>query len=470
MQQLNADLAGLKRQISGEVQKFVVSLEKEAKAASIRVDAVGRQIADLKGRVMSTSGDDAKLRALEANVKAKRAELERLQRQLEDNNTVVVTKTVPIEARIISPARASSVPVFPKKGPFSLLAMAATFMLGLAWIVTRELLVGARPTPSGSAGGSGSGKRSLVPQSRQNEPALAAGSAGAVTATAVAAAAPIRAEIPSVVAEAPTFEDADASAPLSIVRVADTLIEKAGEQGGHRTLITGYDGAIDAGSEAIALCNSLASTGRSVVLVDWSLEGRGLAQLAGVPEKPGVTDLLAGRASFEDVVTRIPNSEVHMMASGAALVDADVLVDSDGLNLVLDALDEAYDHIVVAAPHDEARRLLEAIQGRFDAGITVSDSARRVSVLDNAHTFLGFEVAGIEIIRFIRPQPSQPVVAPSKAKADAGAKGGDKAKAAKPAPAAVADDEQPFVASSTIPASRLQLARGGKPSSTRPSA
>ena len=70
----------------------------------------------------------------------------------------------------------------------------------------------------------------------------------------------------------------------------------------------------------------------------------------------------------------------------------------DQLNLVLDALDEAYAHIVVVGEQDSVRHLFETIQGRFDAGVIVSSSANSV-LRDPPGTLLGFEVAEIEIIR-----------------------------------------------------------------------
>ncbi len=45
--------------------------------------------------------------------------------------------------------------------------------------------------------------------------------------------------------------------------------------------------------------------------------------------------------------------------------NADGDIDPDQMNLILDALDEAYDHIVVVGRHDEARKLFEAIEGRL---------------------------------------------------------------------------------------------------------
>ena len=141
MRQLNADLAGLKRSITSEVSKIVQGLEKSYKTTQIRVNDIARQVSDLKAKVVDTSGDDAQVKVLEARAKSKRAELERLQRQLEDNKTLVVTKTVPIEAQIISAARASGVPSFPKKGPISALVAAAMFLLGLALTAAREIIM-----------------------------------------------------------------------------------------------------------------------------------------------------------------------------------------------------------------------------------------------------------------------------------------------------------------------------------------
>jgi polysaccharide biosynthesis transport protein len=68
---------------------------------------------------------------------------------------------------------------------------------------------------------------------------------------------------------------------------------------------------------------------------------------------------------------------------------------------VLDALDEAYAHIVVVGDYSAVRVLFEVIQGRFDAGVMVADASQPAATLrDPPGTFLGFEVADIELIRF----------------------------------------------------------------------
>jgi hypothetical protein len=67
---------------------------------------------------------------------------------------------------------------------------------------------------------------------------------------------------------------------------------------------------------------------------------------------------------------------------------------------VLDALDEVYDHIVVVARLDEARRLFEAIEGRFDAGIVMSDRRGQGPTINaGPGVFLGFEVTEVYIVQ-----------------------------------------------------------------------
>jgi MinD-like ATPase involved in chromosome partitioning or flagellar assembly len=141
-----------------------------------------------------------------------------------------------------------------------------------------------------------------------------------------------------------------------------------------------------------------------VILVDWSLDGHGIAGSLGVRPRPGLAELLLGEVKFEDVVSRVPASSAQLIAAGGGAADPEELLDPDQLNVALDALDTAYDHIIVVGRTRAARALFEAIQGRFDAGVIVADSKRRASKLPDAPgTFLGFEVTDIELFRLERP-------------------------------------------------------------------
>lgn len=383
MQQLNADLAGLKRQLTGEVAKLVDSLDKEAKVAIGREESIKKSLDEIKSKVVANAPEEAKLRQFEATAKAKRTELENLQMQIESNRKKTVTQAQPVEVKVISKAQAASVPVFPKKVPLSGLVAVASLLFGTAWTVTKALFAGAR---SGGA---------PVRSSETSRNVAAVRAEPVLTASAKA-----RRGAP----EAPAVEPVSASgSENSIAVLAKRIRAGAPQSGGHRTMITGETAAINAGSEAIELASALAESRKPVVLIEWSPSGSSVLGLSGA--SAGLNDLLTGSVGFEEAVTRLPSTAVHLIRCGARLDDADV--NPDQFNLILDALDEAYDHIVLVGAHDDARNLFEAIEGRFDAGVLVAETKKRPTVLeDPMGTFLGFEVSDIDVIRYQR-QPQQ---------------------------------------------------------------
>ncbi|MEO1264123.1 MAG: exopolysaccharide transport family protein [Pseudomonadota bacterium] len=427
MRQLNADLTGLKRSINAEVRKVVQSLEKSFRSASLRVDQIARQMAQLRTEAVDNSGDDGQLRLLESQAKSKRAELERLQRQLEDNKTLVVTKNVPVEAVLASQARPTGVPTFPKKGPIAALAAAATFLFGLAITAAGAIIspeTGA-PKPAGPVRGGKASRKVTEPEFEDDyddEPQVEVrrpGAAAAVAAGGAAVAASVlprgRAGAPKPAAAAPARVRLDTAAaapadedqiPTGLANIATHLESRAEDGVGYRTMVVGETDRITAHDEAIDLVQALAATGKRVVLVDWATDGRGLGADLGLNGEPGIVELLEGGVGFDDVISSLMDGPVHLIPCGGA-IDTDVALDGDGINLILDALDEAYDHIVVTGGHTDAKNLFEAIQGRFDAGVSICDERRKTSLIEESeNSFLGFEVTDIDVIRYERSENS----------------------------------------------------------------
>ena len=372
MRQLRADLDGLQRQIKSEVGKIVEGIEKSASIAASREASVRQSLDQMKKQVVGTGNDEVQLRQLEAVAKSKRAELDRLQARFEANRVSADRRAVPIEAQIVSLARPTSIPSFPKPLQYSLLVAMATLLFGIAIVITRALFKAARAAPE-------------MAQRTGREAASARG------------------------ASAPAFARDATSVHVvqSIGDLAYQLVSHPQDIGGFRALMTGATDQIDAATEAIELVKAMAEAGADVMLVDWSPEGHGIAERMGADPHAGLNELLQGKAKFEDVVTRVPASGAHFIPAGTAVLDRDTLLDPDQLNLTLDALDTAYDHIVVVARNDVARALFEAILGRFDAGIIVSEPARRSTAADVPGSFLGFEVADIALFRLERPKSNQ---------------------------------------------------------------
>ena len=351
MKQLDAELAGLNRQIDTEVEKVVDGLERDAATAALREDGVRKRIDEAKKRVVRAGGDDVKLRALESLAKSKRAEFERLQTQLEAARTTSDALAVPVEVQIVSRARPSSERASPKAGMIALLAMAATLLLGLAYVVMRELFAMARQAP------------------------------------VAARTARLQVRLPM-------------ARPISTMRtvssVARRLAASAQDRTGFRTFVAGEADATDAGPLAIDLARELARLGGQVVVLDWSLDGARLAAELGMSPALGITDVLVGRASFEDVIARLPGSRAHAIAAGSNSAGTAAANDRDRVDMLLDALDEAYEHIIVTGGRQAMRDLFTTIDGRIDAAVIVADG-ESPAVPDK---FLGFDVADLEVIRY----------------------------------------------------------------------
>jgi polysaccharide biosynthesis transport protein len=443
---LQAELEGLRKQIAAEIAKVIDSIDKEAKVASFREDSVQKRLKEMKENTVTKGPNEAELRTLEASARSKRAELERLENQFEANRIKADSRAVGVEAQIVSKAQPSSMPVSPNKTGNALFAATATFLLGLAGIVTRGLISGVAQQTAGASGRSSAasaasrpgarGRRSsdmpnlegesssLIEGRKQSSDApsalatAAAAATGAVALSAKTIDPVLRADAPLSRADAPNAArdvKADSSAPsvakkpnASLDDIAARLQAKAAGPLGFRTLIAGDAPSIGEGVEAINLSKALAAKGKAVLLLDWAPRGKSIVGGIGLKVEPGLTGLLDGRATFEDTIRAVPGSDVHMVTAGAPMANPAGLEDAQKLNMLLDALDEAYDHIVVACPLEDARHLFEATEGRFDAGITISETKRRASATaDTGDMFLGFEVADIELATIERPAASQ---------------------------------------------------------------
>lgn len=387
MRQLNADLNGLRRSINREIGTVVNSISKEVRLARLRAERLRIQISDLKKITVSRSGDEAKLRSLDNTAKSKRNELKRLQQQLEDNRTVVDTNRVPVEATIVSRARASSTPVFPKKGSYTLLAMASTLMLGIALTIARGLLAVGGPVAHNRRASDKKESAAVA-----TNPARKSGEQPRLNAAPEIDEEPVL----DVHSAAASTDDVQTSIP----RLARHFLDTAPVDGGFRLLISGETDSIDPSDEAADLVAELSDAGASVLLLDWSLDG---TRLYGEIDK-GVTaslaDLMGDRAEFEDILMALPDNNVHYIYA-ADQPNSDHLLDEEGLNLILDALDETYEHVIVVGRRPDAQALFETIQGRFDTGMTVAEASVGTTPV-NPNTFLGFDVTDIEIIRYIR--------------------------------------------------------------------
>lgn len=382
MKQLNANVTDLRRQVNKEASLIVDGLEKEAKALAIREELAQKNLDGVKNVVGNKAVEMAELAALEGLAKAKRSELESLQMKEQAARTRGGdVRSVPLEAQIISKAVVSNVPSSPKRMQHSLLAAAAGLILGFAMVILKELF--------SSAHRHGPAQAATVVAPLEPLPPMMSAQAAVRRAMPASAAGPLAAA-----AAAPATSVSEQTS----ASIASRLIANAAGKGGYRTVMTGATSQVCAREHAIDLAAALADEGKQVVLVDWSTDGKGLREDLGFEPGLGMMDLLAGGASFGDVIRRMPHGDAHIIPCGTACT-VSIASKSDCINFVLDALDEAYDHVVVTGVNGSIRDLFLVIQGRFDAAIVVADPSQQLPPGEfGDNVYVGFQVTDIDVI------------------------------------------------------------------------
>ncbi len=300
IKELKAQIADIDRQIREEASKISRSLENDAKIASARADGLNGSLDQLKRQATSTNGQDVQLRALDREAKAQRDLLESYLAKYREATTRENIDAAPADGRIISRAIVSNTPAFPKKLPIVLIATLAMFMLTAGYIATGELL------------------RMTAPR-------------------AMAARAP-----------SASLRDAHAEVPVAISeieRVASSL--RGGGDASRKITVIGAHQNESVTATALTLARLLAR-GAKVVLVDLAMATPTLAAVSSDPTAPGLTDLMHGAVSFGQIITKDRLSGVHLVGAGRD-VGQRSLLQLPRLNLAIDALLRAYDHVVLDA-------------------------------------------------------------------------------------------------------------------------
>jgi polysaccharide biosynthesis transport protein len=354
MRQLNAELQVSKTRLSEEARRVVVGMQGDVEVALARETALQASIARLTDAKLRSSDAQAKLSSLEREAQSKRTSYDRLLQRLNEVSNQRDRSAVSALASLNESAVPSRVVDSPRKSQLTLLAAAATLLLGMFYVLSRELMRGA-------PGGRGRGPAARTQGDRR---------AGTV------APAPVLSVVPAV----PMARLTD-TATLA----ADIARLPVGPASG-RILVTGETDDQDLWKAASALAQRLATTATPVVFVDLVSAGDGGG--------PGLFDLVHGRASFEDVVRPAETGNCHRIAAGARA--AALRLDGAKVEPVFAALDAIYTHVLVAAPRSQAKAMLEALEGNFGVGVVVADVSRpSASPLEDG--FLGYDVSGLSV-------------------------------------------------------------------------
>lgn len=349
IKQLRSELTDVRRQVRQEANKIVKGLENEAQIAGAREKSLRSSLNELKQGAAQASEDQIKLRALEREAKSNRDLLESYLARYRDASARRDELSVPAHASIIAHAHASNVPAFPKKGPITALVMAAVGLLTLAFILARELLSAqGRTAQPGHAGPAARTAYVNPDRSYARQPAAPAPYGNPVVAPAAAG---------------------------SLETVGRHLLAKVNGAGGQSVLVMGETDTVESAQDAVELARSLAGASQRVALVDLSEGNTSVAGALGLPRIPGIRELAAGRATFEQVVRLDPGSPVQLFAGGDPRLPAVYAGDGQGMARIVRALSEAYDVVLLHANRSIAPHILGLFQGAPPTAVVVSDPA-----------------------------------------------------------------------------------------------
>lgn len=318
IKELKAQIADLDKQIREEAGKLSRSLENDARIAEARVENLSANLDQLKRQATSTNGQDVQLRALDREAKAERDLLESYLAKYREATARESIDAAPADGRIISRAIVSNTPNYPKKLPIVLIATLATLMLTTGYVASRELLRMTSP-------------RALMAVAPMAAPSMVAAMPEATTAR----------EPLSVLAP-----HEPSGAGVSELELLARDLQKPGAAA-RKLSVLGTGSTEKTSRTALALARLLAQRAK-VVLVDLSVSSPVMKAASMDGAAPGLTDLMLGEASFGQVISKDRTSPVHLVTAGRASADR-VLLQSPRLALALDALLQAYDHVVLDA-------------------------------------------------------------------------------------------------------------------------
>ena len=368
IKELKAQIANLDEQIRSEAARTARSFENDAKIASARVDALTTNFDQLKNQAASTNERNVQLQALMRDAKAQRDLLESYLAKYREATARDTPNSAPADARVISRASVSNIPAYPKKLPSVLIATVATLMLSCGFVLTKELL-----SPSG---------RAMPPAVPRVEPRVA-GPEPSVT-PAVAAKAP-----------SPAIECANA--------VAD-VAKSLHQAGAARIAVLGVLPGARTGETAIKLARSLAGDGH-VLLAGFEPKNSPVGAVSSDPTASGLAELIAGSASFRDIIDKDAQSSVHVISPGRTPVERITLLSSPRLAPSFDALARTYDYIVVDAGVAEGADL-EAIGEIASQAVLLTDGATDDAVEAARQRLLAAEFEDVtELSRAGQPAP-----------------------------------------------------------------
>ena len=186
---------------------------------------------------------------------------------------------------------------------------------------------------------------------------------------------------------------------MSLDAVLNHVVAAANGETPSALLVASASPRIDAAPEAIEIARGLVAERERVVLVDLTRGASAVSGALGLPRAPGFTDLLAGRAGFENVIRIDPDTALQVIPAGNPAVKSD----GDEIarfSRLFDALTKAYDCVVLHADYETAKKLKPAL--RLELPVMVAVLPKGTSAKGGGEDLSEFVRLGCPIVVYER--------------------------------------------------------------------
>ncbi len=187
----------------------------------------------------------------------------------------------------------------------------------------------------------------------------------------------------------------------SLRAVAQRIAGAARQAQGYALVISADKPDMDISREVVQITREISDAKVKTLLLDRSESLHVISSVLGLPRTPGMKELLSGRASVEEVIKRDPESRAQFIAAGNPRLPSHSSTGKVGLEMMVDALNEVYDCVIIHADHATARGIFQQLRDYLSATVTIAETSPRGRP---EAVFLGLEAAHKTVIRFERPQ------------------------------------------------------------------
>jgi polysaccharide biosynthesis transport protein len=368
MKELAAQLAGLDGQVRDAAARNVRALESDARLAGDQVASLSTALAEESKTAGAGGAEDLRLRALESDAKSAHGELETYLEKSREAAARKVDGAASTTAGIIAVAGAPRSPTFPKAWQTVALAMLAALAGSTGVAAAASLASDGTPARAPTPAPPAIVSTTVAPAGRRDD-----------------------VDLPS---EAATIEDEhlapERSAAASVFGALDSpaalanRLARSRPEGQIVALIAG-SGSAAALPVALETARCLAAR-RATLLVDLGATQDWFCDIldredTDAVEVPGLTDLIAARAGFGEVIRRDLSSCLDVIPSGGE-------VSGGALEEVFAALTSAYGRVILHASDWRSAPARTAAEFA-DFAVIIAPALRLKRALDDARASLG---------------------------------------------------------------------------------